>query len=281
MRWTTTRFQIDLSKPRVMGIVNLTPDSFADGGRWSDAGSAIRHAEQLLREGADLLDLGAESSRPGAARVSTTDEWQRLAPVLREVLRLGVPVSVDTCKTEVMSRALAMGVDVINDVQALRAPGALALIAAHSNAGVCLMHTRGEPAQMQQLTDYADVGAEVLSFLRQRTEALIALGVDEARIVLDPGFGFAKTARQNMAVQLALEAQPPARPWLAGWSRKSSLAWITGAPVADRLPASLAAALVAVKAGARLLRVHDVAATVQALRTWGAMTAPVVENGEI
>jgi dihydropteroate synthase len=142
------------------------------------------------------------------------------------------------------------------------------------------MHMRGEPAQMQQLTDYADVGDEVLSFLGQRTEALIALGVDEARIVLDPGFGFAKTARQNMAVQLALEAQPPARPWLAGWSRKSSLAWITGAPVADRLPASLAAALAAVKAGARLLRVHDVAATVQALRTWGAMTAPVVENDE-
>ncbi len=274
MRWITSRFQIDLQQPRVMGIVNLTPDSFADGGRLLEPKVAWLHAERLLRKGADMLDLGAESSRPGAERITAADEWQRLAPVLQAAVRMGVPVSVDTCKPEVMSRALDFGADVINDIQALRAPGALELLAAHPSAGICLMHMRGEPAQMQQLTDYADVGEEVLSFLQQRTAALTARGISAERIVLDPGFGFAKKPSQNLVLQQRLRAQPPQRPWLAGWSRKSTLAWLTGAPVAERLPASLAAALAAVHAGARLLRVHDVAATVQAVRTWRAM----VEN---
>jgi dihydropteroate synthase len=204
--------------------------------------------------------------------VSETDEWQRLEPVLREVLRLGVPVSVDSCKTEVMRRALDLGADILNDIQALRAPGAAAMLASHPRAGVVLMHMRGEPASMQQQANYADVAAEALGFLAERACALVALGLAPDRIVLDPGFGFAKTAAQNLAVQRGLARQPPAWPWLAGWSRKSSLGVISGAQVADRLPASLAAALAAVQAGARVLRVHDVAATVQALRVWQAMT---------
>jgi dihydropteroate synthase len=266
MHWITTRFSIDLSRPRVMGIVNLTPDSFSDGGR--DAAASLRHAEQLLREGADLLDVGAESTRPGAPRVPVEAEWARLAPVLPELLRFGVPVSVDTCKTEVMARALALGVDVINDVQALRAPGAEALLAAQPQAGIVLMHMRGEPAQMQQLTDYADVAAEVADFLHGRAAALQAQGVAPARMVLDPGFGFAKTPAQNLELQRRLRLD---RPWLAGWSRKSTMGWLTGASTAERLPGSLAAALAAVQAGSRILRVHDVAPTVQALRVWQAL----------
>ena len=208
MRWTTTRFQIDLSQPRVMGIVNLTPDSFADAGRLLDAVSALRHAEQLLKEGADLLDLGAESSRPGADRVTADEEWQRLGPVLREVLHMGVPISVDTCKPEVMARALELGADVINDIQALRAPGALALLASQPSAGVCLMHMRGGPAEMQQLTDYNDVGAEVLGFLRQR---FVQLGQGHHRL-RDLGHrGVAEVAHRagGVSAQLALCACQP------------------------------------------------------------------------
>jgi dihydropteroate synthase len=270
MHWLTTRFSIDLSQPRVMGIVNLTPDSFSDGGRLPDARAALRHAERLLREGADLLDLGAESTRPGAPRVPAEAEWARLAPVLPALLRLGVPVSVDSCKTEVMARALDLGVDILNDVQALRAPGAEALLAGHARAGAVLMHMRGEPAQMQQLTDYADVAAEVGAFLHERAATLQAQGVARERLVLDPGFGFAKTPAQNLELQRRLKLELP---WLAGWSRKSTVGWLSGAPVEQRLPGSLAAALAAVQAGARVVRVHDVAPTVQALRVWQALQA--------
>ncbi len=271
MHWTTTRFRIDLSQPRVMGIVNLTPDSFSDGGRWCEAGAALRHAEQLLREGAELLDLGAESSRPGAPRVDADEEWRRLQPVLLGALRLGVPVSVDSCKTEVMARALDLGADIVNDIRALQAPGALELLAGHAAAGVVLMHMRGDPGTMQQQTDYVDLAQEVGSFLAQRAQALRERGVAADRIVLDPGFGFAKTAAQNLELQRVWAARPPDYPWLAGWSRKSTLGHLSGAAVADRLPGSIAAALAAVRAGARLLRVHDVGATVQALRVGLAM----------
>ena len=271
MHWTTTRFRIDLSQPRVMGIVNLTPDSFSDGGRWSDERAALRHAEQLLREGADILDLGAESSRPGAPRVDADEEWRRLQPVLAGALRLGVPVSVDTCKTTVMAKALDQGADAINDIQALRDHGALELLAAHPAAGVCLMHMRGDSGSMQQQTAYADLADEVAGFLSKRAQALRELGLAADRIVLDPGYGFAKTAAQNIALQQALAGRDLGYPLLAGWSRKSTLGFISGAAVGDRLGASLAAALAAVLGGARLLRVHDVAATVQALRTWLAM----------
>lgn len=271
MHWTTTRFRIALDRPRVMGIVNLTPDSFSDGGAWIEPSIALRHAEQLLREGADILDLGAESSRPGAPRVDAEEEWRRLRPVLAGVLSLGVPVSVDTCKTAVMARALDLGADIVNDIQALRDEGALELLAAHPGAGVCLMHMRGDPGSMQQQTAYADLAGEVMGFLSERAQALRERGVAADRIVLDPGYGFAKTAAQNIELQRALAGRELGYPLLAGWSRKSTLGFISGAAVGDRLAASLAAALAAVQGGARLLRVHDVAATVQALRTWLAM----------
>lgn len=271
MHWTTTRFRIALDRPRVMGIVNLTPDSFSDGGAWTEPSIALRHAEQLLREGADILDLGAESSRPGAPRVDAEEEWRRLRPVLAGVLSLGVPVSVDTCKTAVMARALDLGADIVNDIQALRDEGALELLAAHPGAGVCLMHMRGDPGSMQQQTAYADLAGEVIGFLGERAQALRERGVAADRIVLDPGYGFAKTAAQNIELQRALAGRELGYPLLAGWSRKSTLGFISGAAVGDRLAASLAAALAAVQGGARLLRVHDVAATVQALRTWLAM----------
>jgi len=254
-----------------MGIVNLTPDSFSDGGAWADARHALQHCERLLQEGAALLDLGAESSRPGAPRVSAEDEWVRLRPVLAGALQMGVPVSVDTCKPWVMQQALAMGADAINDIMALRAPGALEVVARHPSAGVCLMHMRGEPGTMQQLTDYDDVVAEVVDHLAGRSQALQGLGVAPARIALDPGLGFAKTPVQNLALTQHLgRLVALGHPVLAGWSRKSTLGWVTGKPVSERLGASLAAALVAVQQGARLLRVHDVAPTVDALRMWSA-----------
>ncbi len=271
MHWTTARFTLDLTEPRVMGIVNLTPDSFSDGGAWADPSAAVRHAERLLREGAEVLDLGAESSRPGAPRIDANTEWARLHPVIREVLRLGVPVSVDTCKPEVMRRALDAGADAINDIQALQAPGALAAVAEHPRAGVCLMHMRGEPGTMQQLTQYDDVVAEVQQALAQAVHRVRAGGVAAGRIVLDPGFGFAKTPAQNWALHAALPRLVAlGYPVLAGWSRKSTLGWVTGRPVGERLAGSVAAALSAAVAGARLLRVHDVAATVDALRVWRA-----------
>lgn len=275
MRWQTTRFDLVLDRPLVMGIVNLTADSFSDGGRYLDAGTAIRHAEQLLREGADILDLGAESSRPGAPAVPAALEWQRLQPLMQELIHWGVPLSVDTCKTEVMARALDAGADVINDIHALQAQGALACLAAHPRAGVCLMHMRGDSASMQGLTDYADVVAEVHGFLARRVEAALAAGIARARIALDPGIGFAKTPPQNLELTRRLGALGDlGLPLLLGWSRKSTLGWLCGRTVDERLPASLAAALAGVNQGARILRVHDVAATVDALRVWATVTEP-------
>mgnify|MGYP000976854139 CR=1 FL=1 len=272
MHWQTTRFTIDLTWPQVMGIVNLTADSFSDGGHCLDARAALRHAEQMLRDGAQLLDLGAESSRPGAAPVPAELEWARLRPVLQEALRWGVPLSVDTCKPQVMAQALELGVDVINDIQALQASGAAECLAAHPGAGVCLMHMRGEPRTMQGLTRYDDVLGAVREFLARRVSSLQALGLERERIVLDPGFGFAKTAEQNLTLARHLPALSAlGLPLLVGWSRKSSLGWLCGRTVDQRLPASLAAGLAAVQAGARILRVHDVAAMVDALRTWRAL----------
>ena len=271
MYWQTRRFRIDLSRPRVMGIVNLTPDSFSDGGQHAGVRAAIAHCERLIAEGADILDLGAESTRPGAALVDAEQEWSRLAEVLDEALKLGVPVSVDTYKPEVMRRALQAGADIINDVQALQRPGALEAVAA-SEAGICLMHMRGEPATMAQLTDYEDVVGEVARFLDERAAAVQGSGVARERIVLDPGYGFAKTATQNLALlaqQRALLAS--GYPLLAGWSRKRTLGEITGRPVEQRGAASVAAALRAAVAGASVLRVHDVADTVDALKVWRAV----------
>jgi dihydropteroate synthase len=272
MRWQTTRFDIDLSRPRVMGIVNVTPDSFSDGGRYLSPADALARCETLVKEGADILDLGAESTRPGAPTLSADEEWARLAPVLDAALSLGVPVSVDTWKTAVMRRALDAGADIINDIQALRDEGAEALVASHGRCGVCLMHMRGDPATMQQFTQYDDVVQEVCDFLRARDEALRARGVAPERITLDPGVGFGKTPDQNLAL-LARQAEFLAlgRPLLVGWSRKSTLGVVTGQPVEARLPASVAAALAGVLNGARVVRVHDVAATVDALKVWAAV----------
>lgn len=274
MHWQTTRFQLDLSSPRVMGIVNVTPDSFSDGGQFQSPGAGIKHCEQLVAEGADILDLGAESSRPGAPTLSADEEWARLAPVLQAALTMGVPVSVDTCKTEVMQRALAAGADIINDIRALTSPGALAAVAAHPNCGVCLMHMRGDPASMQaQLhqTDYTDVVDEVKAFLAARIGAAQEAGIALDRITLDPGVGFGKTPEHNLTLLAHQDAfLELGLPLLLGWSRKSTLGQVTGRPVAQRLAASLSAALGAVAKGAHIVRVHDVAETVDALKVWRA-----------
>jgi dihydropteroate synthase len=265
--WQTTRFRIDLSRPKVMGIVNITPDSFSDGGRHGTTAAAVARCEQLVAEGADLLDLGGESSRPGAAPLPLEEEQARVLPVLREALKLGVPVSVDTYKPETMRAALDLGADIVNDIYALRWPGALGVIAAHPACGVCLMHMQGEPVSMQNRPIYGDVLEEVGHFLSGRASVLQQAGVQQERIVLDPGIGFGKTVEHNLAL---LARQPEllglGYPLLLGWSRKSSLGALTGRPVEARQAASIAAALAAAQLGARVLRVHDVAATVDALK---------------
>ena len=269
--WQTTRSTIDLTQPRVMGIVNVTPDSFFDGGAHASPGQALAHCERLVSEGADILDIGGESSRPGAARLSVADELGRVLPVLRGALTLGVPVSVDTCRMEVMQAALDLGVDIVNDILALRTPGALELIAAHPACGVCLMHMRADPQTMQDAPEYDDVVGEVGAFLAHRLALAIASGVAPQRIVLDPGIGFGKRPEHNLALlSRQRELLRLGRPLLVGWSRKSTLGALTGRAPQDRLAASLAAALAAVEQGASIVRVHDVAATVDALRVWRA-----------
>ncbi len=272
MHWQTTRFRIDLTRPRVMGIVNLTPDSFSDGGQHLAPQDALRRCEQMVAEGVHILDLGAESTRPGTPPVPLAEELERLLPVLRDALTLGVPVSVDTYKPEVMRRALALGADIVNDVWALRQPGAREAVAAHPSCGVCLMHMHGEPQTMQRTPMAGDAVPQVLAFLQRETQALHALGVARERITWDPGIGFGKSPAQNFAL-LARQAELLAdgHPLLAGWSRKSSLGHATGAPTNDRLVPSVAAAVLAVERGARIVRVHDVRETVAALQVWQAM----------
>ena len=276
--WHTSRFRIDLSKPRVMGIVNITPDSFSDGGLFASTSSALAQGEALLREGADILDLGAESTRPGALALSEDQELARLLPVLREAVRWGVPISVDTYKPGVMQAALDVGADIINDVWALRwaEPGSartgVDVLANHGSCGVCLMHMHGDPATMQVSPMQGDALAPVMAFLQSRIAALQARAVGPERMVIDPGIGFGKTVEQNfslLARQSALLALGV--PVLAGWSRKSSLGAVTGAGPADRVVASATAAALAVQQGARVVRVHDVHATVQALQVLAAV----------
>jgi len=270
--WRTTRFAIDLAVPRVMGIVNVTPDSFSDGGRFADPQGAMSHCERLLREGADILDIGGESTRPGARAPGIDEELARVLPVLRHALSLGVPVSVDTSEPAVMRAALDLGADVINDVRALRRDGALQAVASFPSAGVCLMHMQGEPGSMQAAPRYADVLADVAAFLAAQKDRAVAAGITPERIVLDPGIGFGKRVEDNLAL-LARQRELLAlgRPLLVGWSRKSTLGEITGRSVDERLAASVAAALMAVERGASIVRVHDVAATVDALEVWRAV----------
>ncbi len=280
MHWQTRRFRIDLRRPRVMGIVNVTPDSFSDGGRHDDSRTAIAHCERLVAEGADILDIGGESTRPGAPRVDADSEWARIEKVLTAAVTLDVPVSVDTCKPEVMRRALDAGADIINDVQALQKPGALSAVSG-SGAGVCLMHMRGEPASMMELAVYDDVVAEVEAFLSQRARAVLDSGIPAECIALDPGYGFAKTAEHNLRLLAGQQRLAElGYPLLVGWSRKRTLGDITGRAVDQRLPASLAAALRAVSLGANVVRVHDVAAMVDALKVWAAVDAATIPTLE-
>lgn len=276
MFWQTSRFRIDLSGPQVMGIVNVTPDSFSDGGRHIDPLAALRRCEQLVRDGADIVDIGGESTRPGAAPVSPAEELARIEPVIRGALTLGVPVSVDTFKPEVMQRVLDWGVDIINDVRALQEAGSALVVARHGSCGVCLMHMHRDPQSMQLAPMEGDAVPVVRAFLAQAAARLQVLGVEHARIVLDPGIGFGKTVAQNCALLARQRALADLGfPLLVGWSRKSTLGAITAVdgvatlPV-ERLLPSVAAALLAVERGAAVVRVHDVRETVQALRVWQA-----------
>ncbi|HEX5805489.1 MAG TPA: dihydropteroate synthase [Macromonas sp.] len=278
--WQTSRFTLDLREPRVMGIVNVTPDSFSDGGAHDDTASALRHAEQLLADGAHILDIGGESTRPGAPPVTLEEELVRVLPVVREAVKLGVPLSIDTYKPEVMRACLDLGADIINDVWALQRPGndgrtGVDVVAAHPSCGVCLMHMHLEPLRMQVAPMNGDAVPQVGDFLARRAQVLRDAGVAHGRIALDYGIGFGKTVAQNFSL-LARQRELLALgyPLLAGWSRKSSLGSVTGQDdPAQRVAASVAAAVLAVERGARIVRVHDVRATVDALKVWQAMVA--------
>jgi dihydropteroate synthase len=271
-------YRLTLDRPLVMGIVNVTPDSFADGGRYASFEAAHAHARQLLAEGADILDIGGESTRPGAAPVGEEEEMGRVVPLLERLADCGKPVSIDTRKPRVMRAAIAVGAAMINDVDALRAPGALAALAA-SDAAVCLMHMQGQPGTMQQAPQYGDVIAEVFAYLRDRVAACRTAGIDEGRLVIDPGFGFGKNLEHNLTLLRGLDRfNQLGVPVLAGLSRKTMLGTLTGRPVDQRVPASVAAALAAAARGAAILRVHDVAATVDALKVWQAIGIDLAWN---
>ena len=265
------RFELSLDRPVLMGIVNLTPDSFSDGGRHLDPRAAIDAGLAMVEQGADILDLGAESTRPGAATVEPAEEIRRLLPVIEGLSACGVPLSVDTRKPEVMREVLAAGADMINDIAGFATPAAIAAVAA-SRCGLCVMHMQGEPGTMQQAPVYVDVVAEVQDWLRERVVALGAAGVEATRIVLDPGIGFGKTVDHNLQLLEALdEFAVFGMPLLVGVSRKSLIGALTGRPVDGRLAGSLAAALAAVARGAKIVRVHDVPETRDALRVWQAI----------
>jgi dihydropteroate synthase len=270
--WQCGSRTLDLTAPVVMGVLNVTPDSFSDGGRFSDLGSAVDHARRMISEGAAIIDIGGESTRPGASPADLDEELERVIPVV-EALRRESPIfiSVDTSKPEIMRAAVAAGADIINDVRALAEPGALEAAAA-SNAGLCLMHMLGEPRTMQAAPHYDNVVEEVSSFLAARMRACRDAGVDPARLAVDPGFGFGKTAAHNLALLKNLAALAVlGAPVVVGLSRKSMLAKITGRPVESRIPGSVALAAIAVTNGARIVRAHDVAATLDAVRVAAAV----------
>lgn len=276
MMWQAGRFELALDKPKIMGIVNVTPDSFSDGGTYAQsAKSTLEHAQKLLRDGADILDAGGESTRPGADFVPPEEEWRRLSAVLPEMARWGVPVSVDTRRSEIMRRVLDNGwADIINDVQALEDAGAAELLARHPTVGVCLMHMKGLPQTMQNNPSYGDVAAEVAAYLNDRAAACEAAGIARRRLVLDPGFGFGKTLAHNTALMRGLRALAAecGLPLLIGVSRKRMIGELTGEKrPSERAAGSMAAALAAVSRGASILRVHDVKATAAALNVWAAL----------
>ena len=275
--WQTARFTLDLSAPKIMGIINITPDSFSDGGTYSQSvQAALKHAEQLLEDGADILDIGGESTRPNADYVPPEAEWQRVQPILAELARWNVPVSLDTRRAGVMRAALERGwADIINDVQGLEDAGAVEIVA-QSRAGVCLMHMKGLPENMQNNPQYGDIAAEVAQYLDARAAACLAAGIAAERLVLDVGFGFGKTLAHNIALMQQLNRLPLRHdlPQLVGVSRKSMIGALTGREVpAERVAGSVAAALFAVRQGAKIVRVHDVKETRDALRVWQALSA--------
>ena len=259
---------LNLERPLIMGIVNTTPDSFSDGGQFLRHERAVAHARRLIAEGADIIDIGGESTRPGAAPVSLQEELDRVMPVLDSLVAEGVPISIDTQKTEVMREAIKRGATMINDVNALQESGAIEVCAA-SNVSVCLMHKQGAPETMQQAPHYQNVVKEVSDFLIVRADACLAAGIAHERIVIDPGFGFGKTVEHNFALLRELRAlTQTGYAVLAGFSRKSSLGSITGRAPDDRLAASLATVLIALQNGASIIRVHDVKETVDVLKVW-------------
>ena len=266
MIFNSGRFQLDLSKPRVMGIVNVTPDSFSDGGKFNTTEKAIAHALQLVEEGAEILDIGGESTRPGATPVPLDEELKRVIPVIEGLRDVGVPLSIDTYKPQVMQAAITAGADIVNDVCALREPQALEIVAT-SQAGVCLMHMQGRPQTMQADPQYDDVVSEVRDFLKDRLDAAVQAGIDRSRIMLDPGFGFGKRTAHNLTLLNHLnDIQILGLPLLIGLSRKSVLGQVVGSSVDERIHASIAASVVSVMKGANIVRVHDVKPTIDALK---------------
>jgi dihydropteroate synthase len=269
------RFALTLDRPRIMGVVNVTPDSFSDGGQYLNPALAIAHAADLVAQGADILDVGGESTRPGAAPVSVEQELQRVLPVLQGVMGLGVPISIDTRRPQVMRAAVDLGVDIINDVNGFRDPDSVS-IAAASGCGLCIMHMLGEPQTMQQAPHYQDVVAEVSDFLFGQRDLFVRKGVSPDRILLDPGFGFGKQMAHNMSLMRAISQLASTHPILVGVSRKSMVGALSGEPqAADRLGGSVAAALWAAAQGAQVLRVHDVKATAQAFAVWQSLSGNV------
>jgi len=279
MQLLLQRSVLDLAQPKVMGVLNVTPDSFSDGGRYAGVDAALARAERMVEEGAAVVDVGGESTRPGASPVSVEEEIRRVAPVIeRLVSRIAVPVSVDTSKPGVIRAAVDAGAQMINDVRALRLPGALAAAAA-SGAAVCLMHMRGEPDTMQSAPAYTDVIAEVRGFLESRVAACLSAGIARQRLCIDPGIGFGKLPEHNLALLAGLAGiGEPSLPIVVGVSRKSLVGIITGRPPAERLAGSVAFAALAVARGARIVRAHDVAATVDAVKVAAALL-PALQRG--
>jgi dihydropteroate synthase len=268
------RFGYNLAqRPLVMGILNVTPDSFSDGGRFQALEFAVERAEQMIKDGVDIIDIGGESTRPGSPAVPVDEELRRVMPAIYALRELGYPLSIDTCKTEVMREAIIAGADMINDINAFRAPGAIEAVK-DSDCGLCVMHMQGTPQDMQAQPAYEDVVGDVIAFLRERVDALLAAGVARERITLDPGFGFGKSVEHNYALLRSISRMESelGLPVLAGLSRKSMIGAVTGRSVEQRLAGSLGGALAAVAQGARIVRVHDVAETVDALKVWQAAT---------
>jgi dihydropteroate synthase len=272
MIWSFCESNLSIGpRPLVMGIVNVTPDSFSDGGLHLQRESAIAHAQRLIAEGADMLDIGGESTRPGARPVSIQEELDRVLPVIEGLRGAPVPISIDTFKPDVMQAAIAAGAQMVNDINALQDAAAMNVVAA-GNVAVCMMHKQGDPQTMQTQPHYQNVVAEVCEFLRERIAAAEAAGIRRNRIVIDPGFGFGKTLEHNLALLRELHILTELGvPVLSGLSRKSMLGALTGQDVTQRLPASIAAALIAVQRGAAIVRVHDVRETVDALKVWNAV----------